>query len=135
MSSMRSPRSTPLEIVSRNDTHLPRGEASQGHVADQPPAWDNHFYIAPNVRFTRTPDRMLRQTTDEVKPEPAPQASLVTSGAAPNIPARTMIPVAPVQDVPIEPLVAEAAPEGVSHVVAVANGDAAPSVPLRQVAS
>ena len=135
MSSMRSPRSTPLEIVSRNDTHLPRGEALQGHAADQPPAWDNHFYIAPNVRFTRTPDRMLRKTTDEVKPEPAPQASLVTSGAAPNIPARTMIPVAPVQDVPIEPLVAAAAPEGVSHVVAVANGDAAPSVPLRQVAS
>ena len=117
---MRSPRSSPLEIVARNDALPPRSEASQDSASaddTQPPAWDNYFYIAPNVRFTRTPDRMLRRNSEEKAAQQQP-AQQTTSPARPPFapapaPARTMMPVAPaqpVQDVSEEPQAALVAP-------------------------
>jgi len=47
------------------------------------PAWQNHFYMAPNVRFTRTPDMQPRKpATEEATAQPAAQAQAATLAPA-----------------------------------------------------
>src|SRR5690242_16469463 len=73
------------------------------------PAWQNYFYMAPNVRFTRTPDAQARKPATEeaaVQPAVAVPTQPVThtparpASAAPVPVAPQPRPVAPVQHQP-----------------------------------
>ncbi|MDB5556441.1 MAG: segregation ATPase, FtsK/SpoIIIE family [Rhizobium sp.] len=71
------------------DEHLPREGAAlrrmrqiaEAAAKAEQPMWERHFFLAPNVRFTRTPDRDLHpddsQQADQTRSEIAEQAPSV----------------------------------------------------------
>ncbi len=95
---MSSPRPTRANIIPISryapvSTAKPETELSHGNAAtDAPlpapaeqqegestPNWEKHFFMAPNVRFTRTPDRpagKAGETQTEISVAPAPVESL-----------------------------------------------------------
>jgi S-DNA-T family DNA segregation ATPase FtsK/SpoIIIE len=74
------------EIAVANDVGRPRfrSPALRGYDPSQNTdgSWESHFYLAPNVRFTRTPDKIAAKPAepaqDEVLQEPAPSAAADT---------------------------------------------------------
>ena len=75
------------------------------------PAWQNHFYMAPNVRFTRTPEADIRKQRGEDEPA-------LTAAAPPAAPIVATVPAAPAP--------ASAAPKTASTSAPVAAVSAAP---------
>ncbi|MHC2794571.1 hypothetical protein ACVINZ_003583 [Mesorhizobium jarvisii] len=112
MESKRFPRVNSLKSASPDDPEGKRFSGMSGKVESQPPgattggnfpppvdlvgnespAWQEYFFLAPNVRFTRTPDyeanpRHPRQITSEQGEPPAPparQAVAQPAAAAPS---------------------------------------------------
>ncbi|PBB64847.1 cell division protein FtsK [Mesorhizobium sp. WSM4312] len=112
MESKRFPRVNSLKPASPDDPEGKRFNGVSGKVDSQPPgataggnfpppvdlggnespAWQEYFFLAPNVRFTRTPDyeasaRHPRQITSEQGESPAPparQAVAQPAAAAPS---------------------------------------------------
>src|SRR6478672_594736 len=99
MESKRFPRVNSLKSASPDDPEGKRFSGMSGKAEGQPPgataggnfpppvdlggnespAWQEYFFLAPNVRFTRTPDyeaspRHPRQVTSEQGEPPARQA-------------------------------------------------------------
>ena len=85
------------------------------------PAWQNHFYMAPNVRFTRTPEADIRKQRGEDE-RPA------TPPAKPQTPAITAAPAAPANTVPSPEALAAPTPTA-PKITPVAAPVARPTVP------
>ena len=94
------------------------------------PEWQDYFFLAPNVRFTRTPDREIKKIKPEEQPheEPVEQAQRAASASQsptpPAGPAASVIQVAAPspQPRPIQPGgVAENARAPVAHAMAAAQ--------------
>ena len=63
---MRFPRTNltdAAEISAEVDVH--QAEDGTGE-RPAPPIWQSNFLLAPNVRFTRTPENLLRRTPPEI---------------------------------------------------------------------
>ncbi len=93
-----------LRVASESESNAARAASfdSAGEEEFSRPTWQNYFFLAPNVRFTRTPD------TDLVK-RTAPQVEDVAPGKAPAVqPVRSAQP-ARVTANPVRPTPAVAA--------------------------
>jgi S-DNA-T family DNA segregation ATPase FtsK/SpoIIIE len=58
---MRLPRTNFADIPSQDTEVQEERDADAGSDVNPQPAWQNYFYVAPNVRFTRTPEVHIRK--------------------------------------------------------------------------
>ncbi|TJV72468.1 MAG: DNA translocase FtsK [Mesorhizobium sp.] len=103
--------------------NAPLDSANSGEFSR--PAWQDYFFLAPNVRFTRTPDTDLRRT--------APQEDAAPARTPPHEPVRPAPPAAnSVRTIPAAPAARVAAPAQAKPVVAPsAVTPVAPAAPLQ----
>ncbi|RWL82143.1 MAG: DNA translocase FtsK [Mesorhizobium sp.] len=103
--------------------NAPLDSANSGEFSR--PAWQDYFFLAPNVRFTRTPDTDLRRT--------APQEDAAPARTPPHEPVRPAPPAAnSVRTIPAAPAARAAAPAQAKPVVAPsAVTPVAPAAPLQ----
>ncbi|MEO3388870.1 DNA translocase FtsK [Mesorhizobium sp. CAU 1741] len=112
-------------LTAANDAAVPVTIARHPDVALERPAWENHFYMAPNVRFTRTPDAARKSTG--YQPDDVPASPPGSTGVSPaSKPRMNQQPACP--DDPNPPSAARIAP-------AAQAGAAARSAPLRRWAN
>jgi len=92
MSSARHPKANPSINITGEDASRQESEAGR-------PAWQDLFYMAPNVRFTRTPDREIRKSGKDEEQELTASASTRPAAAAatqaPPLPSRDRAAPAP----------------------------------------
>ena len=112
MSSLRSPRAISPDPEKRgSDVRQPQDSASANNDADAiQSTWQNHFYMAPNVRFTRTPESAIRRATgveEIVESEAAAQveAQAVKAPVMPTAPVQRQVPVQQTVQQPVQPTV------------------------------
>ncbi len=102
---MRFPRTNltdAAEISAEVDVH--EDEDGTGE-RPAPPIWQSNFSLAPNVRFTRTPENLLRRTPPEI-PQLDEPVEVVVAEAAQAVESRTPI----VVDVPFDAHAPQLAP-------------------------
>ncbi|MFP3543277.1 DNA translocase FtsK [Rhizobium sp. SIMBA_035] len=102
---MRFPRTNltdAAEISAEVDAH--QDEDGTGE-RPAPPIWQSNFSLAPNVRFTRTPENLLRRTPPEI-PQLDEPVEVVVAEAAQAVESRTPILV----DVPFDAHAPQPAP-------------------------
>ncbi len=110
-----------------NGDVFPNFGGTEGEFAR--PDWQNYFFLAPNVRFTRTPDREIRKLRDEDDGHstPADEAAAQPAAVEPATPAPVVAPV-------VKQAVSVAVPASANN--AVARGPQAPHpAPQRSVAA
>ncbi|HEV7320448.1 MAG TPA: DNA translocase FtsK [Ensifer sp.] len=97
----------PAQVTSTMSEPLPTLSEIAGHYGDS--TWESHFFLAPNVRFTRTPERefmkrrapLVEESETAIEAEEA--AVAVVSEAAPaNVEAVEPVVAAPAEPAPVE---------------------------------
>jgi S-DNA-T family DNA segregation ATPase FtsK/SpoIIIE len=74
-------RYAPVTTQKPDDSAAPVPTGSEPRPDAQAPGWERHFFMAPNVRFTRTPDRPAIKRDDKAEQE-APQPLAVEPAPA-----------------------------------------------------
>ncbi|MHB2267308.1 DNA translocase FtsK [Aliihoeflea sp. PC F10.4] len=69
-------RYTAVSTARPEDADAPMPTASHEQPDAPKPEWEKHFFMAPNVRFTRTPDRPATRPGDEQAAAPEVDASI-----------------------------------------------------------
>ena len=73
-----------IEALTAANDAVPSMTVSAGpDVAQDRPAWENHFYMAPNVRFTRTPDAARKSAVHQ--PDDAAASRPASTGVHPAV--------------------------------------------------
>ena len=103
----------PAEAVANDDQYRPRFRSpalrgyDPGQYADG--TWESHFYLAPNVRFTRTPDKAARIEEEAaaepiiMEPVPAPREMQAESSPVQSV-SKFSLPQPPASDTKTPPL-------------------------------
>ncbi|WP_457588030.1 DNA translocase FtsK [Ensifer canadensis] len=99
----------PAQVTTSTDEPLPTLSEIAGHYGDS--TWESHFFLAPNVRFTRTPEREFtkRRAPSDSESEVAPEDTSAPVEMA----------VAEIATVEIAPVANNVAPEVVEVAVPV----------------
>ncbi len=108
----------PAQVTSSTDEPLPTLSEIAGHYGDS--TWESHFFLAPNVRFTRTPEREFTKRrapsdaeSEAVSEDNSAPVEAIAAEIAPVEAAPVAIDVAPVAvefTAPVEAPVTFAAP-------------------------
>ncbi|MDX8442326.1 DNA translocase FtsK [Mesorhizobium sp. VK3E] len=120
----RAGQVVPLRTSVEGDSDAARGASFDSADGEEfgRPAWQNYFFLAPNVRFTRTPDtdltrRTAPQAEDAVQNKapvrepvrPAPPAPAATNRTSPAVAASRAVAPSPVKPIRATPAVAPVA--------------------------
>ncbi|WP_429127194.1 DNA translocase FtsK [Ensifer sp. 4252] len=101
----------PAQVTTSTDEPLPTLSEIAGHYGDS--TWESHFFLAPNVRFTRTPEREFtkrRAPSDSESEVVSEEASAPVETAVAEIAAVEVAPVANEVTAAVEPPVVFVAP-------------------------
>ncbi|WP_371258874.1 DNA translocase FtsK, partial [Ensifer sp. ZNC0028] len=125
----------PAQVTSTMSEPLPTLSEIAGHYGDS--TWESHFFLAPNVRFTRTPERefMKRRApqVDESETATEVEEAIVAVAAEPApVVVETVEPVATAPDEPA-PIEASAAAADEAPLAEVALPSYSPSELLRML--
>jgi S-DNA-T family DNA segregation ATPase FtsK/SpoIIIE len=123
MSSLRSPRATSPDPEKRgSDVRQPQEGASASNDADAiQSTWQNHFYMAPNVRFTRTPENAIRRASGaediaeaevaaQVEAQPVKAPAMPVAAAPSEAPVQQQHRTQPAVEAPARPQVRQPVP-------------------------
>ncbi|MBP1884187.1 S-DNA-T family DNA segregation ATPase FtsK/SpoIIIE [Ensifer mexicanus] len=112
----------PAQVTASTRDPLPTLAEITGHAGDT--TWESHFFLSPNVRFTRTPERefMKRRAPaieeGETEAEVAAEVAEPTVAAEENAGVTAAVEVAPANDVPaVEPETAKYSPSELLRVL------------------
>ncbi|QRY65275.1 DNA translocase FtsK (plasmid) [Ensifer sp. PDNC004] len=107
----------PAQVTSTMSEPLPTLSEIAGHYGDS--TWESHFFLAPNVRFTRTPERefMKRRAPQVEESETVTEAEEAIVAVAAE-PAPVLVEtVEPVATAPVEPAPMEASAAAADEVL------------------
>ncbi|WP_104668578.1 DNA translocase FtsK [Ensifer adhaerens] len=98
----------PAQVTSTMSEPLPTLSEIAGHYGDS--TWESHFFLAPNVRFTRTPEReFMKRRAPQVEESETTAEVEETIGAVAAEPAPVSVETAEaVVTAPVEPALVEA---------------------------